>query len=192
MHAAPNDQVSLVTLRRSFHTLKGSGRMVGLMELGEAAWAVEQVLNGWLHEARPATAALLEMLDLAAGLFKVWVVQLEAGGGSHIDDAELIRHCRLLSGAEDAEAAVGVPRTPTIEEAVAEEVSVEEAGPEEVTLEEPVFEAVSHEEVTVDEALTELQPSAEAVSYTHLGSCPPDRSDFQRHPSPGRHRHEGS
>jgi chemosensory pili system protein ChpA (sensor histidine kinase/response regulator) len=38
----------LVTMRRGFHTLKGSGRMVGLTELGEVAWAVERAMNKWL------------------------------------------------------------------------------------------------------------------------------------------------
>ena len=42
---APHNQEYLTTLRRSFHTLKGSGRMVGLLAFGETAWSVEQVLN---------------------------------------------------------------------------------------------------------------------------------------------------
>src|SRR5262249_36179839 len=35
--ARPDDREALTTMRRGFHTLKGSGRMVGLMDLGEAA-----------------------------------------------------------------------------------------------------------------------------------------------------------
>ena len=46
-------------LRRAFHTLKGSSRMVGLKDFGEAAWAFEQVLNTWLADQRPATPELL-------------------------------------------------------------------------------------------------------------------------------------
>ena len=37
----PRDKEALTVIRRSFHTLKGSGRMVGLNHLGEVAWAVE-------------------------------------------------------------------------------------------------------------------------------------------------------
>jgi chemosensory pili system protein ChpA (sensor histidine kinase/response regulator) len=103
LHAAPGDHDALVTVRRSFHTLKGSGRMVGLAELGEAAWAVEQVLNGWLHVAQPASPALLDMLDLAAGIFTAWVDQLEGGGSSHLDAAELIHRCNILGGTEDVD-----------------------------------------------------------------------------------------
>lgn len=41
----PNDQETLTTIRRHFHTLKGSGRMVGAKSAGELAWAVEDTLN---------------------------------------------------------------------------------------------------------------------------------------------------
>ncbi|WP_339670139.1 Hpt domain-containing protein [Dasania marina] len=33
------------TVRRAFHTLKGSGRMVGATAIGELAWAIESLLN---------------------------------------------------------------------------------------------------------------------------------------------------
>ena len=41
----PMDRESLITVRRSFHTLKGSGRMVGARDLGEFAWSIENLLN---------------------------------------------------------------------------------------------------------------------------------------------------
>jgi len=41
----PEKRESLVPVRRSFHTLKGSGRLVGARLLGEFAWKVENMLN---------------------------------------------------------------------------------------------------------------------------------------------------
>ncbi len=41
---------ALVEFRRGFHTLKGSGRMVEALEVGELAWAVENMLNRVLDE----------------------------------------------------------------------------------------------------------------------------------------------
>ncbi|ENW32087.1 Hpt domain-containing protein [Acinetobacter lwoffii] len=41
----PDHQENLKTIRRHFHTLKGSGRMVGAKSAGEMAWAVEDTLN---------------------------------------------------------------------------------------------------------------------------------------------------
>jgi chemosensory pili system protein ChpA (sensor histidine kinase/response regulator) len=37
---SPDDMETLITVRRSFHTLKGSGRMVGAERIGEYAWSV--------------------------------------------------------------------------------------------------------------------------------------------------------
>jgi chemosensory pili system protein ChpA (sensor histidine kinase/response regulator) len=37
-----DNRAALTTVRRSFHTLKGSGRMVGLNELGDLAFEVEK------------------------------------------------------------------------------------------------------------------------------------------------------
>ncbi|MBV8666473.1 MAG: Hpt domain-containing protein [Burkholderiaceae bacterium] len=78
----PHNQDHLTTLRRSFHTLKGSGRMVGLMTFGEAAWGIEQVLNLRLSETRPGDADLYALLDKAADLLGAWVNDLQIAGKS--------------------------------------------------------------------------------------------------------------
>ena len=41
----------LVEVRRGFHTLKGSGRMAGAIELGDFAWAIESMLNAIIEKA---------------------------------------------------------------------------------------------------------------------------------------------
>ncbi|WP_148053299.1 Hpt domain-containing protein, partial [Pseudomonas frederiksbergensis] len=49
---------ALSELRRAFHTLKGSGRMVRALVLGELAWAVENLLNRVLeHSVEPGVEA---------------------------------------------------------------------------------------------------------------------------------------
>ncbi|MBH1987528.1 MAG: Hpt domain-containing protein [Burkholderiales bacterium] len=67
LRSDPADLQSLTAVRRAFHTLKGSSRMVGLREYGEAAWACEQLYNTWLAAQQPASADLLglssEVLD---------------------------------------------------------------------------------------------------------------------------------
>lgn len=96
LHSAADDRDSLVIVRRGFHTLKGSGRMVGLHDLGEVAWVVEQVLNHWLDEALAATPGLLSMLDNATQLFDHWVRQ---SGLQRLDvqaAKALVRQCEAL------------------------------------------------------------------------------------------------
>ncbi|HWM45260.1 MAG TPA: Hpt domain-containing protein [Burkholderiales bacterium] len=86
----PDDQEALTTLRRAFHTLKGSGRMVGLNDLGEAAWEVEQVMNAWLEQKRPVSQALLELLDTATASFSRWVGELKSSGQSSVDATRIV------------------------------------------------------------------------------------------------------
>ena len=67
-------------MRRGFHTLKGSGRMVGLTDLGELAFEVEKVHNRVLEEDLPVTPAVLELIDVAQSSFRVWVDALRWNG----------------------------------------------------------------------------------------------------------------
>ena len=67
------------TLRRAFHTLKGSSRMVGLNEFGEAAWSMEQLLNSWLAEQKPASEALVSLSGKALSGFRSWVEDIATG-----------------------------------------------------------------------------------------------------------------
>ncbi len=45
-----SDHEALVEFRRAFHTLKGSGRMVGANDIGELSWSIENMLNRIIDE----------------------------------------------------------------------------------------------------------------------------------------------
>src|SRR6185503_9614087 len=94
--ARPDDREALTTIRRGFHTLKGSGRMVGLMDVGEAAWEVERAMNKWLEAKKPATAPLLDLITTASKSFSGWIAALKEGGLREEVDArplvDLIAH----------------------------------------------------------------------------------------------------
>lgn len=79
LKANPADREALTTVRRAYHTLKGSGRMVGLMELGEAAFAVEKLLNQRLDERLPVDSELMASIDAAGERFTAWIAELETG-----------------------------------------------------------------------------------------------------------------
>jgi chemosensory pili system protein ChpA (sensor histidine kinase/response regulator) len=78
----PHNQEYLTILRRAFHTLKGSGRMVGLASLGEAAWHIEQVLNLRLSESRMGDLEMYALLDKAVDVLGAWVQDLQELGFS--------------------------------------------------------------------------------------------------------------
>jgi chemosensory pili system protein ChpA (sensor histidine kinase/response regulator) len=86
----PASQETLTLLRRGFHTLKGSSRMVSLERFAEAAAAVERVMNVWLAEARSATPELLALLRQAHAELSSWVDELVAGGSSARDSAAIV------------------------------------------------------------------------------------------------------
>lgn len=75
----PGSGDELTVLRRAFHTLKGSARMVGLTEFGDAAWACEQVLNTWLAEQRRADPALMSATEVALPGFAAWIDAIAEG-----------------------------------------------------------------------------------------------------------------
>ncbi|WP_340572650.1 Hpt domain-containing protein [Stenotrophomonas sp. G106K1] len=61
----PDNMDRLRPIRRIFHTLKGSGRLVGARTLGEFAWKIEGMLNRVLDGSRAPTPAVLAMVDHA-------------------------------------------------------------------------------------------------------------------------------
>lgn len=56
---------ALTSIRRSFHTLKGSGRLVGATLLGEFAWKVENMLNRVLDQSIPPNEGVQETVSAA-------------------------------------------------------------------------------------------------------------------------------
>jgi chemosensory pili system protein ChpA (sensor histidine kinase/response regulator) len=69
----PSNLADMTTLRRAFHTLKGSSRMVGLNTFGEAGWAQEQLLNAWLADQKPADNDLRMTASQALTGMAQWV-----------------------------------------------------------------------------------------------------------------------
>jgi len=59
---------ALTEVRRAFHTLKGSGRMVRALVLGELAWSIENLLNRVLDKTIVATDDLLDLVQQVVDL----------------------------------------------------------------------------------------------------------------------------
>ncbi|WP_036302815.1 hybrid sensor histidine kinase/response regulator [Methylotenera sp. L2L1] len=71
------DSDAFVEVRRAYHTLKGSGRTVGLLGLGEVAWAVESLLNLVLDRKTFPTPAILAFVEKVSAEFATWVAVLQ-------------------------------------------------------------------------------------------------------------------
>ena len=61
--ANTSDEESLVEFRRAFHTLKGSGRMVGASTVGELGWSVENMLNRVIDRSIEPTSVLIALVQ---------------------------------------------------------------------------------------------------------------------------------
>ena len=57
------DSEALATTRRSFHTLKGSGRLVGATEIGEFAWSIENLLNRVIEKTVDVSSELIALMQ---------------------------------------------------------------------------------------------------------------------------------
>ena len=60
---ANQDEQSLTTIRRHFHTLKGSGHMAGANVIGELSWSVEDVLNRVIDGTIANSPALEQLIS---------------------------------------------------------------------------------------------------------------------------------
>ena len=114
----PQNRDAMTTIRRGFHTLKGSGRMVGLTDLGEIAWEIEQVMNQFLEQRRSATPGLLELIAMASASFSNWVAQLQTGKPPEMDAQRIVDLAHQLKADEKPAAiparaeAIGAAATP--------------------------------------------------------------------------------
>jgi chemosensory pili system protein ChpA (sensor histidine kinase/response regulator) len=117
----PLESDALLTLRRSFHTLKGSGRMVGARDLGEFSWSIENLLNRLLEGTLQRSLPILETLREAVKLLPLMVRDLQEGQPGRTDaTAVAARAFALAAGREgmvvlgaEAEPAAAVPYVAT-------------------------------------------------------------------------------
>lgn len=72
-----DDQEALTTVRRAFHTLKGSGRMVEAFDVGELAWSIENMLNRVIDGSVEPTPAHLQMIERVLTLVPELVTAFE-------------------------------------------------------------------------------------------------------------------
>ena len=146
------------TLRRAFHTLKGSSRMVGLDEFGEAGWALSKCSTpGWPSKAMPEPMQQLARDALKA--FGAWAQDLE----QHRAENWSATPFRAAADAmrmhgERAEVAL-VPRRGAREELAEPLESVQSLAPA-VDVQIEATQAVVSEEATAD-SLPELEWAAE-------------------------------
>ncbi len=99
-----SDVEALQTVRRSFHTLKGSGRMVGASELAEFSWSIENLLNHILDGTLERSGAIMETLREAVAALPPLVDCLDGGPAAPASLPALVARAHALAAGQTTSA----------------------------------------------------------------------------------------
>ena len=136
----PDDPELLRPIRRVFHTLKGSGRLVGAKTLGEFSWHVENMLNRVLDGSRPPSQAVVAFIGQTRDVLPHLHAALRGEAAVSVDLAAMEGVADRLAAGEDvllgavvaaatadtsAAAVEAEAETPLVEPAAAETVAVQ-------------------------------------------------------------------
>ncbi len=163
--AAPDNLDRLRPIRRVFHTLKGSGRLVGARTLGEFSWKIEGMLNRVLDGTRPASPAVVAMVTQAYEVLPQLNAALRDGSRVHADLQAMQAIADRVGAGEET---FHVPLQRSAPATAPVETVVEAPAPVE-----PVVADLASEEVlsgtpaNIDEVLREI---LEAEVETHHGT----------------------
>ena len=113
----PLDDDSLTRLRRSFHTLKGSGRMVGARRVGDFSWAIENLLNRVISGTLSRTPGMLGLLREAVASLPALIEQLESTAAPAVDVTQVIARANAYADGRDGDP-VPVPEAAPVPVAV--------------------------------------------------------------------------
>ena len=90
------DNEALIEVRRSFHTLKGSGRTVGLNALGEVAGKVESFLNGVLDKKSTLNPHQINVIEQISATFASWATELRANSQVNVNQDAWVARIEAL------------------------------------------------------------------------------------------------
>ncbi|WP_196160612.1 Hpt domain-containing protein [Reinekea sp. G2M2-21] len=157
--ADESDSGSLTEFRRAFHTLKGSGRMVGATVVGETAWAIENMLNRLIDGSIQRSEDLLRVIEEVTAEVPALVKAFEDKVKPDTTRADFLSE--IAHALSKGEAVQWESTTPAIDDADAVDESVEnqedldnisavEATELDVGIAEDTFSAADNFQVTDD------------------------------------------
>ena len=96
----PLDAEALRDLRRAFHTLKGSGRMVGARRVGEFSWSVESLLNRVISQTLARSPDIVAVVREAVAVMPQLVDEIDGGVTASAEVDAIMGRADALSGRE--------------------------------------------------------------------------------------------
>ena len=111
------DLTPLTEVRRGFHTLKGSGRMVGAFSISEMAWSIENLLNRLLDKTLPVTDNVVSLVMETAKILPVLVTDFEAEQVPSFDPAIIMLKSHNLMTQQPINSGLGLPEPESVDSA---------------------------------------------------------------------------
>jgi chemosensory pili system protein ChpA (sensor histidine kinase/response regulator) len=116
----PADGEALRDLRRAFHTLKGSGRMVGAQRVGEFSWSIESLLNRVISATLPRSPEIVSVARDAVAAMPQLIDEIDGGMLATADVAGIMARADAISGREGPALPGSSPQAPPVAAAVPE------------------------------------------------------------------------
>lgn len=137
-------------VRRAFHTLKGSGRMVGAKDVGELAWSIENLLNRVLDNTVKMSSQIGDLINHVVSMLPDMVTDFEQRRPPSHDVAPLMAHAHAIAKGEIPSTSVlpvgGQPAVKTSTPAVA----IEDASPPSPPYQEAIDQTIAEPEVAIE------------------------------------------
>lgn len=172
-----NNLNALKELRRAFHTLKGSGRLVGAIVIGELGWKFENMLNRILDGSMPIVDPIFDLIAQIEAVVPSMIEDFRAGNptpyavallisqadyltqtrGESIGEFETEEEARLgqTVAAETKPSVKPVTKTPASEKPPVQTIDTPIIE-EDISLESVDFEEIEFDTANTDESLTHL------------------------------------
>ena len=168
----PGNTDSLTIVRRSFHTLKGSGRMIGANQIGEFSWAIENLLNRVIDNSISASPEVLDAIGGAIDVLPTMVTQLQGGPPPEVDINYLGAVADALASGKPAPAAEAEKKIEKLAPVAEEEVSSQMEITEESSLSVPL-DSDELRQVYTDETRQHLDGLTSFIEACHadMDSC---------------------
>ncbi|MEX0730468.1 MAG: Hpt domain-containing protein [Aquisalimonadaceae bacterium] len=193
-HGNAEDSKSLSTVRRMFHTLKGSGRMAGALLMGELGWSVERMLNRIIDGNVQPNGDVFDVIERTMGAVPELARELKDGTAPESDVRWIMRKADILADPDRLGELADLPEpgaTAAGEQSVAPDSEADVVADEQIPSMEPEGGESADEDVDYDlgsvlEAYADITPGtpveradadADEPSAKELPEADPEQAD---------------
>jgi chemosensory pili system protein ChpA (sensor histidine kinase/response regulator) len=157
LRQSSDDREALTEVRRAYHTLKGSGRLVGATSIGELAWSVENLLNRVIDQTLKPTDEMFDLIDRANTRIPSLIREFRDGETAG-DVQALIEQAERLSTTRKTDAHDASEETAHQQESAEQREPTAKGSPDDDLIDDEILEIFIEEAGEVLETIREYLP----------------------------------